>query len=113
MAKIVYGIVDVEMGEVYAISSTDPCSTTVRMTENFTWEESDFTDPKTGKNYICLDRLAEIFNDLCKRSGMKKHALAARCGKNPATFSRYCSGISPVPELVWREVERIADHAKR
>lgn len=48
------------------------------------------------------------FNDLVKKTGMKKAALAARCGITPAQFSRYCTGKSPVPLLVLREIERLA-----
>ena len=79
----------------------------VELAKNPTWEKSDFTDMLTGDNYIRTDRLAFLFDELCKRSGMRKKALAERCGKSAETFSRYCSGVTPVPELVWREVERI------
>lgn len=48
------------------------------------------------------------FNDLVKKNGMKKSALAARCGITPVQFSRYCTGKSPVPLLVQKEIERIA-----
>ena len=112
--KKLYGVCD-QHGEVYAVySSPDECAglETVELVENPTWEKSDFTDILTGENYIRTDRLASMFNELCKRSGMRKKALAERCGKTPVTFSRYCSGVTPVSELVWREVERISRNIK-
>ena len=48
--------------------------------------------------------LAFLFDELCKSTGMKKSALAKICGKNAATFSRYCSGAPPVPQLAWDKV---------
>lgn len=48
------------------------------------------------------------FNALVKKTGMKKAALAERCGITPAQFSRYCSGKCPVPLLVQKEIERLA-----
>lgn len=51
----------------------------------------------------------EKFNELVKATGMKKAELAKRCGVTPAHFSRYCSGKHPVPPLVWKEIERIAE----
>lgn len=46
------------------------------------------------------------------RSGLKKAAIAVRCGVTPTTISRYCSGKSTIPPLVWREVVRMADAVK-
>ena len=56
----------------------------------------------------CADLSADAFDELCRRTGMKKGALAKICGKTPATFSRYCSGICPVPRLVWEKVKEFA-----
>lgn len=52
--------------------------------------------------------MQEKFNKMVKATGMKKAALAARCGITATQFSRYCTGKSPIPPLVWREIERIA-----
>lgn len=78
----------------------------IELVENFTWEEPDYTDPETGINYIEAGKMAKAFDDLCHATGMKKKALAKLCGKNPATFSRYIAGSSPVPRLVWECVSR-------
>jgi hypothetical protein len=80
---------------------------TVELTENITWESSDYTD-ENGQNWIRVDRLLDLFNGMVKATGMKKAALAAICGKTPQTFSTYCTGKNPIPALVWREVERLA-----
>ena len=48
------------------------------------------------------------FNELVKKTGMKKSELAKRCGVTPEHFSRYCTGKAAVPQLVWKEVERIS-----
>ena len=101
--KRIYGIVDEATGEVMTTATTYHIGS-VELTENYTWEESDYTDPVTGKNYITIDRLAAAFNELCASTGMKKKALAQICGKNVATFSWYCSGQVPVPLLVWNKV---------
>jgi hypothetical protein len=77
----------------------------VELVENYIWEGSDYTDTATGKNYITIDRLAAAFNELCASTGMKKKALAQICGKDAATFSRYCSRAIPVPMLVWEKVK--------
>ena len=106
--KKLYGVCD--EGEVYAVYSSPaecPGLETVELVENPTWGQSDWTDHRTGTNYIRTDRLAAAFDDLCSRTGMQKKELAKICGKSAATFSRYCAGTTPVPELVWREVERI------
>lgn len=105
--KKLYGVCD--DGEVYAVYSSPaecPGLETVELVPNPSWEQSDWTDKETGEGYIAVDTLAEAFCDLCRRTGMKKGALAKICGKTPVTFSRYCSGTTPVPELVWKEVER-------
>jgi hypothetical protein len=106
--KVLYGVFDEDDGEIYAVYSTpEECAglPSVEMVRNFTWEPSDWTDKETGEGYIAVDTLAEAFCDLCRRTGMKKGALAKMCGKTPATFSRYCSGICPVPRLVWDKVK--------
>lgn len=111
--KKLYGVCD--DGEVYAVYSSPaecPGLETVELVENPTWRMSDWTDHKTGTNYIRADRLAFLFDDLCRRTGVQKKVLAKQCGKSAVTFSRYCSGETPVPELVWREVERINRNIK-
>lgn len=104
-----YGIED-DSGDIYAACKSPkevPGLDTIELIENITWEPSDYTDPETGVNYIRASKLAELFTELCKSSGMKKKDLAKLCGKNAVTFSRYCSGQTPVPQLVWEKVERI------
>ena len=71
------------------------------LTENFTWEKSDYTDPETGINYITVEHLAAAFDALCDHTGMKRNALAKVCGKHITSFCNYTSGKSPVPRLVW------------
>ena len=103
--KKLYGIIeDGEVLTAYTTLAELNGRDYVELTENYTWEGSDYTDPVTGKNYITIDRLAAAFNELCASTGMKKKALAQICGKNVATFSRYCSGQVPVPLLVWNKV---------
>lgn len=65
----------------------------------------DFAAYGRIQNKIC----AALFDDLCKKTGMKKAELAKRCGVTPEHFSRYCTGKQPVPPLVWKEIERIAE----
>lgn len=76
----------------------------IELTENYTGEPSDYTDPVTQVNYITPERLAAAFDAMCDRTGMKRSALAEVCGKHNTTFSRYASGLSPVPRLVWEKV---------
>lgn len=57
---------------------------------------------------INAKKLAVLFSQFIKATGLKKAAIAARCGVTPTTISRYCSGKSVIPPLVWREVERMA-----
>ena len=100
--KRIYGIIDGEGGISYA---TDQWSLeAVELVINPTCEQDDYTDEEGG-HWIRVDRLAFLFNDLCKRSGMKKSSLAILCGVTPQTFSRYCNGITPVPPAIWRIVE--------
>lgn len=108
--KKIFGVFDEEDGVIYTVYQTEEeCGGLphVELVPNPTWEQSDWTDNDTGEGYIAADRLAEAFNDLCRRTGMKKGALAKICGKTPATFSRYCSGVCPVPRLVWDKVESL------
>jgi hypothetical protein len=112
--KTLYGCAD-DTGEIYtAYNSPDeaPGLDLITLYENPTWEDSDFTS-KDGTNYIRADRLAYLFNELCNRSGMKKKAIAALCGKTPTHISRYCKGLAPIPVLVWQAVERLANDRKR
>ena len=106
MSKI-YGLIgdDGEIWTVYNSLAELNGREYVELVENYTWEMSDYTDPVTGKNYITIARLAAAFNELCASTGMKKKALAQICGKNVATFSRYCSGAIPVPVLIWDRVK--------
>ena len=68
---------------------------------------ADHNQMELGKIAVCefKKRLAFLFNELCRSTGMKKSALAAACGRTNAMFSRYCSGIAPVPRLIWEKVE--------
>lgn len=103
--KKLYGIMD-DDGRIYAayktnelVSNLDP----VLLVENPTWETSDWSED--GTNYIICDRLADLFNDLCRSTGIKKKDLAKICGKSAVQFSKYCNGTSPVPKLVWDRVK--------
>lgn len=105
-----YGVEDPEDGYIYAVyNSPDevPGLDTILLVDNPTWEQSDWTD-QAGNNYIRIDRLAVLFDELCEKTGMKKKELAKLCGKTPETFSSYCSGDVPIPPLVYEKVERIA-----
>lgn len=105
--KKLFGVCD-QNGEVYAVyTSPDECPglETVELVENPTWERGEYSDRQTGTAYIRVDHLAFLFNELCKSTGMKKSALAAACGRTSTMFSRYCSGIAPVPRLIWEKVE--------
>ena len=106
--KKLYGIIETD-GEIISVCPPDDIGgrDAVEVVENPTWEVSDFTDRSTGTNYIRTDRLAFLFDELCAKTGMKKKALAERCGKSVVTFSRYCNGVIPVPPLVWEKVEEI------
>ena len=109
-----YGVED-DYGDIYAAYRSPaevPGLETVELVENITWAPSDFTDPETGNNYVRSENLADLFTKLCKISDMKKKDLAKLCGKNAVTFSRYCNGQSPVPQLVWENVDRIRKAVK-
>ncbi len=111
--KTLYGCAD-DTGEFYtAYNSPDeaPGLELITLYENPTWEPSDFTS-SDGTNYIRADRLAYLFDELCKKTGMKKKAIAAICGKTPTHISRYCNGSAPIPVLVWQAVERLANSKK-
>ena len=99
--KRLYGIED--DGEILSASENQTLGS-VELVINPTWEVDDYTDTD-GSHWIRVDRLAELFNDLCKRSGMKKSSLAILCGVTPQTFSRYCNGVTPVPPAIWRIVD--------
>ena len=106
-AKKLWGVRD-DDGEIYAVyhdhadaADLDP----VLLVENPTWEISDWSE--NGMNYIAIDRLAVLFNHMCKMTGMKKKELARICGKSVYSFSKYCRGEVPVPALVWEKVEAL------
>ena len=104
-----YGIEDETDGVIYAVyNSPDevPGLDTVELVENPTWEPSDWTDKVTGTNYIRADKLADLFNDLCDQTGIKKKELAKICGKSAVQFSKYCTGAAPVPLLVWDKIKQ-------
>lgn len=106
--KKIYGVYNESDGKVYAVHEREEQAKDlphVELVENFTREQSDWTDPVTQANYISTDRLAKAFRELCESTGMKKSALAKICDRNPATFSRYLAGDTPVPRLVWERVE--------
>ena len=100
--KRLYGYIDSD-GEIIS-AETSPSLGSVELVPNYTWEQSDFTDPE-GNNWIAADRLAQLFGELCESTGMTQKALAAYCGKTPKTFSNYVTGKSPVPLAIWRLVE--------
>lgn len=105
--KKLYGLIgdDGEIWEAYQSPVELNGRDFVELVENFTWEKSDYTDPVTGINYITTERLAEAFNALCDRTGMKRKNLAGICGKHITSFSAYSSGKTPVPRLVWEKVQ--------
>lgn len=100
--KKLYGIAD-EDGKIYAADDAWALDK-VELVPNFTWQESDFTDPE-GNNWIIADRLAQLFGELCDSTGMTQKALAEYCGKTSKTFSNYATGKTPVPLAIWRLVE--------
>jgi nitrous oxide reductase accessory protein NosL len=67
-------------------------------------EADDWTSPE-GERWIEAGRLAAAFAAMVRRTGMTKQALAAWCGVDPATFSRYLGGRFPVPAGIWKRVE--------
>lgn len=112
--KKLYGVCD-QYGEVYAVYFSPaecPGLETVELVKNPANGNGDYFDRNSGIGYITVDHLAKLFNELCKSTGLQKQKLAQACGKTNVTFSRYCSGETPVPELVWREVERINRNIK-
>lgn len=89
--------------EVVETSKEETLEHNHMLVENPTWEMSDWSED--GTNYIICERLAELFNDLCRSTGIKKKDLAKICGKSAVQFSKYCNGTSPVPKLVWDRVK--------
>lgn len=104
--KHIYGIT--HDGEIYAVCQTEVQARNiddnpVDLVPNCTWNASDYTD-NDGRNWISVQRLAESFRELVKKTGMKKKSLAEICGKSAVQFSKYLSGESAVPVLVWEKV---------
>lgn len=93
-----------EDGEIISAENSQSLGS-VELVPNYTWEQSDFTDPE-GNNWIIADRLAQLFGELCDSTGMTRKALAAYCGKTSKTFSNYVTGKSPVPMAIWKLVEQ-------
>lgn len=108
--KRLYGYTDTD-GEIYAADETWTLDK-VELVPNPTWEQSDFTDSEGG-NWIRVERLAALFDDLCKSTGMTKKSLATLCGVTASTFSRYCSGDVPVPVSIWMVVQMEARETRR
>lgn len=101
--KKLYGICD---GQGGISCTTDQWSIeAVELVPNPTWEQDDYTDEEGG-HWIRADRLAFLFDELCKSTGMTQKALAEYCGKTPKTFSNYVTGKSPVPMAIWKLVEQ-------
>lgn len=100
--KKIYGFVDSD-GFIYAADETWGLEK-VELVPNPTWERDDYTAPDDS-HWIRADRLAFLFDELCKSTGMTKKALAAYCGTTPQTFNNYISGKHPVPIAIWRMVE--------
>lgn len=99
--KRLYGIK--KQGEIIS-ASAEEVPGAVEMVQHFTDNAPDFTDDKGG-HWITVEHLAELFNELCGRTGMKKQVLATLCGKSAVSFSRYCNGVNPVPFAIWKIVE--------
>lgn len=78
---------------------------TVEVVRNYAWLEDDFSDREGG--WVRVERLAEEFAKMCKKTGMTRKAIAGYCGITPATLWNYTSGKSPVPAAVWRSVEEL------
>ena len=68
--------------------------------------------PGLDHQNITVDRTADVFDEMCTKTGLKKSAIAKMCGVTPNTISRYCSGASPIPEAIWRLVEIEAERRK-
>ena len=100
--KRLHGYTD-EDGEIYAADDTWALNK-VELVPNHTWERDDYTAPDES-HWIRADRLAFLFNELCRSTGMTKKALAAYCGVTPQSFNNYISGKHPVPIAIWRMVE--------
>lgn len=100
--KRLYGYIDSD-GEIYAADEICELDK-LELVSNPTWEMDDYTDEQ-GNHWIRVDRLAALFDDLCKSTGMTKKALSAYCGVTPQSFNNYISGKHPVPIAIWRMVE--------
>lgn len=99
--KKLYGIE--EDGEILSASENQSLGS-VELVPNPTWEQDDYTDDDGG-HWIRAARLAFLFNELCRSTGMTKKALSAYCGVSPQTFNNYISGKHPVPIAIWKMVE--------
>lgn len=93
-----------EKNGVIVSAETEAFDGAVEMVPHFTDTPPDFTDHDGGQ-WITVEHLGELFNDLCGKTGMKKQVLATLCGKTTVSFSRYCNGVTPVPFAIWRIVE--------
>lgn len=100
--KRLYGISDGK-GGVDGITSEWSLNT-VELVPNPTWEQDDYTGADDS-HWIRADRLAFLFDELCRSTGMTKKALSAYCGVTPQSFNNYISGKHPVPIAIWRMVE--------
>lgn len=100
--KKLYGYQD-SNGEIYAADDTWKVDK-VELVPNPTWERDDYTGADDS-HWIRADRLAFLFDELCRSTGMTKKSLADYCGITPVTLWNYRIGKTPVPISIWKMVE--------
>lgn len=59
--------------------------------------------------YITVDRTAEVFCEMCKKSGLKKSEFAKICGISQTALNQYLTGAVAVPQEI---LERVQDFRK-
>lgn len=65
--------------------------------------------PGLDHQYITVDRTAEVFCEMCKKSGLKKSEIAKICGISQTALNQYLTGAVAVPQEIW---ERVQDFRK-
>ena len=61
--------------------------------------------PGLDHQNITVDRTAEVFCEMCKKSGLKKSEIAKICGISQTALNQYLTGAVAVPQEIWERVQ--------
>lgn len=65
--------------------------------------------PGLDHKNITVNRTAEVFCEMCQKTGLKKSEIAEICEISQTDLNKFCSGLAEIPDAVFEKMKREAE----